>query len=323
MESRLTRILTVLAVAMVAVAVNPNPGYAQAKYPLQTVTLVTHSSPGGGSDVFARELIKHLGPIMGVNFVVENRQGGSGAKAVAKVAQSPGDGAVFYVTTPTYIQTTLLSKLDFGYDSLDPIVTVFHDPTIAYTRVESPFKTLADAVNYAKQSGKGKWGASNPTALERIALEKLNRITKARAAIVSHEGGGDMMINVLNGSLDLGLGEVQEILPQLQAGRVKLLGILGEKRLERFADVLTAREQGFDVVVAKFRGIAGPKNVPPAVVQAWEQGIQKVLAQPEYKKIYQDENLIPFYKGQKDSREFVGNFAKEVASSLRELGIIK
>jgi tripartite-type tricarboxylate transporter receptor subunit TctC len=261
---------------------------------------------------------------MGVNFVVENRQGGSGAKAVAKVAQAPADGSVFYVSTPTYIQTTLLSKLDFGYDSLDPIVNVFQDPTIAYTRVESPFKTLADAVNHAKQGpGKGKWGASNPTALERIALEKLNRVTGVRAAIVSHEGGGDMMINVLNGSLDFGLGEVQEVLPQLLTGKVRLIGVLSEKRLEQFPDVATAREQGFDVVVAKFRGIAGPKNVPADVVKAWEQGIQKVLAKPEYKKIYQGENLIPAYKGQKDAREFVANFAKEVSASLRELGIIK
>src|SRR5713226_9347024 len=144
MGGNLARILTVSAVAAMVTLVAPSSGYAQSKYPRHTVTLVTHSSPGGGSDVFIRELIRHLGPEMGVNFVVENRPGGSGAKAVAKVAQSPGDGSIFYVTTPTYIQTTLLSKVDFGYDSLDPIVTVFHDPTIVYTRTQSPFKTLAD-----------------------------------------------------------------------------------------------------------------------------------------------------------------------------------
>ncbi len=228
------------------------------------------------------------------------------------------------MTTPTYIQTTLLSKPDFGYDSLDPIVTVFQDPTVAYTRVESPFKTLADAVDHAKKNpGRGKWGASNPTALERIALEKLNRITGAKAAIVSHEGGGDMMINVLNGTLDFGLGEVQEIQPQLLAKKVKLLGVLSDKRMERYPDVATGREQGIDIAVAKFRGIAGPKNVPADAVKAWERGIQKVLAKPEYQKIYQNENLIPNYKDQKASRQFVNDFAKDVSASLRELGIIK
>ncbi|MBA2689956.1 MAG: tripartite tricarboxylate transporter substrate binding protein [Burkholderiales bacterium] len=318
------RSATALAAIAIATLIQPGVSYAQSKYPHQTVTMVTHSSPGGGSDVFIRELVKHLGPEMGVNFVVENRSGGSGAKAMAKMAQSPGDGSTFYVSTPTYIQTTLLSKVEFGYDSLDPIVTIFQDPTVVYTRVQSPFKTLADAVNHAKKDpGKGKWGASNPTALERIALEKLNRLTGARAAVVSHEGGGDMMLNVLNGSLDFGIGEVQEILPQLQAGRVKLLGVFSEKRLEQYPDLATAKEQGFNVAVNKFRGIAGPKNVPAPVVQAWEQAVQKVLAKPEYKKVYQAESLIPAYKNQKESREFVGEFVKEVSTSLRELGIIK
>lgn len=322
--NKLAEILAVSAVAVTTALIGLSDGHAQSKYPVRTITLVTHSSPGGGSDVFSRELIKHLGPIMGVNFAVENVRGGSGAKAIARVAQSPADGSVFYVTTPTYIQTTLLSNLQFGYDDLDPLVTVFFDPTVAYTRAESPFKTLADAVKHAKQApGKGKWGASNPTSLERIALEKLNRLTGARAAIVSHEGGGDLMINVLNGTLDIGLGEVQEILPQLEAGRVRLLGVLTEDRMEQYPDVPTAQDEGIDIVVTKFRGFAGPKNVPAEAVRAWEQAIRKVLAKPEYKKIYQKESLIPAYKDQQASRKLIADFADEVGTSIRELGIVK
>lgn len=313
-----------LALFAAATLVASGAACAQAKYPVSTVTLVTHSSAGGGSDVFARELTKHLGPLLGATVVVENRTGGSGARAVAKVAQAAPDGATFYVTTPTYIQTSLLSKLEFGYDALDPVVNVFYDPEVIFTRAQSPYKTLAEAVDHAKKNpGKGKWGAANPTSLERIALERLNRVTGARAAVVSHEGGGDMMINVLNGSLDLGIGEVQELLPQLQAGRVRLLGVLSDKRLDKYPDLPTAREQGIEVVVTKFRGIAGPKNLPPAVVQAWEHAMQQVLAKPEYRKIYEAENLIPAYKGQRDARELTAEFAKDLAASMRELQIIK
>src|SRR5688500_11458960 len=101
---------------------------AQTAYPVPNVTLVTHSSPGGGSDVFARSLAKHLQPKMGVNLVVENVSGGSGARAMSRVAQAPADGSVLYVTTPTYIQTTLLSRPTHGYDALMPVATVFYDP---------------------------------------------------------------------------------------------------------------------------------------------------------------------------------------------------
>ena len=78
--------------------------WAQAPTMPSRVTLVTHSSPGGGTDLFLREISQHLAPIMKTNFSVENIRGGSGATAVANVAGGKPDGSIFYGTTPTYIQ---------------------------------------------------------------------------------------------------------------------------------------------------------------------------------------------------------------------------
>ena len=85
--------------------VGPVAGHAQSRYPKSVVTLTTHSSPGGGSDVFLREMAPYLSKIMGVTFVVDNMQGGSGAKAMAMLARAKPDGGMFYATTPTYIYT--------------------------------------------------------------------------------------------------------------------------------------------------------------------------------------------------------------------------
>jgi tripartite-type tricarboxylate transporter receptor subunit TctC len=296
----------------------------QTAYPHKNVTLVTHSSPGGGSDVFLRALAKHLGPKMGVNFAVENLSGGSGARAVSRVAQAPADGSMLYATTPTYIQTTLLSKPIHGYDSLMPVVNVFFDPEVIYTRAESPHRGLADAIARAKSNpGKGRWGASNPASLERIAMERLNRITQARAVIVSHEGGGDQMIGVLNGTYDLGIGEIQEVRSQLAAKKVRLLAVLTDRRLPDLSDLATAREQGTDLVVTKFRGLAGPKNLPPNVLKAWSEGIQAVLADPAYRKEYTRESLLPAHMAHEEAGRFTAKFAGELAASLRELGLVK
>ena len=138
-----------LASIVVAGAIALGMGaHAQAQdYPHKTVTLVTHSSPGGGTDVFLRELSKHLGPIMGVNFVVENVRGGGGAKAMAKLATSPADGSVFYGTTPSYINASLLSKPEYTFEHLDPVVNIFIDPQILYVRKDSPYKNLTDVVS--------------------------------------------------------------------------------------------------------------------------------------------------------------------------------
>jgi putative tricarboxylic transport membrane protein len=293
-------------------------------YPVQTVTLVTHSSPGGGSDLFLRVLVKHLGPKMGVNFAVENIRGGSGARAVSKVATSAPDGATFYATTPTYIQTSLLSKVEHGYETLQPVVNVFLDPEVIFTRTNSPYATLADAMANAKANpGKQKWGASNPASLERIAMEKLNRLVGARAAIASHEGGRDQMVNVLNGTLDLGIGEIQELRPQIEAGQIRLLAVLTEQRLKDLPQLPTAREQGIDLVVTKFRGLAGPKGLAANVLKAWDDGIQAVLADPAYQAEYAKENLVPFFKGSAEAGKFTETVAQDITQSLRELGVVK
>ena len=314
----------VASLAAIGLAATAGSALAQTKYPVSPVSLVTHSSPGGGSDVFLRELVKHLAPVMGTTFTVENVRGGSGAKAMAKVGKAKADGGMLYATTPTYIQTSLLAKTEVSYEGLDPMVVVFLDPEVIYTRAESPFKTLADAIAFAKANpGKAKWGAANPGSLERIALEKMKKTTGVQAAVVSHEGGGDLMINVLNGTLDIGIGEVQELRAQLDAGKVRLLGVLTEKRLPDLPDLKTAKEQGIDTVVTKFRGLAGPKGIPDELAKQWEAAIRKALDSPAYKAVYGKESLVPAVMGRAEARAFTTKFAAEVKTTLKDLGVIK
>jgi len=297
---------------------------AQSAYPVANVTLVTHSSPGGGSDVFLRTLARHLAPKMGVTLAVENISGGSGARAVARVAQAPPDGSVLYATTPTYIQTTLLSKPRYGYESLSPVVNVFFDPEVIYTRAQSPHRTLAAAIERARKGpGRAKWGAANPASLERVTMERMSRLTQANAIIVSFEGGRDQMLGVLNGTLDLGIGEIQELSGQLQSGQVRLLAVLTAERMPSRPQLATAREQGIDVVVTKFRGLAGPKNLPTRVLEAWHDGIRAVLADPAYQREYRKEGLVPAVMGAEESDRFIAQFAGQAAESLRALGVIR
>jgi putative tricarboxylic transport membrane protein len=317
------RIYSLLATACLSLFVS-SAAHSQAAYPVSRVTLVTHSSPGGGTDVFLRNLNKHLSGVMKTNFAVENIRGGSGATAVAHVAKGAADGSIFYGTTPTYIQTTLLSKPPVGYDGLDPMVIVFIDPEVIYTRAESPFKTLADVVAHAKANpGKSRWGAANPASLERIGMERLARAGGVKVPIVSHEGGGDMMIGVLNGTYDIGIGEVQELQGQLEAGKIRLLATLSDQRLAGLPNLPTAKEQGLNVVIRKFRGIASPKGLPDAVAKTWEDAIRKVVDSPAYKAEYTKDHLTPMVLGREAARKFTAEVAAETAASFKEMGLTK
>lgn len=314
--------LAIIAGAMAGFAC-ASTAYAQdIKYPVDTVTIVTHSSPGGGSDVYLREMIKFLAPVMGVDLAVENVRGGSGAKAIAKVATSPADGSIFYASTPTYINMSLLSKPEYGYDSVEPLVGIFLDPQVIYVRKDSPLTSLSQVIAEAKANpGKQKWGTGTPAALERQALEEFKKKAGVDVTIVTHDGGGDMMINVLNGSLDLGIGEVQEFKGQLDAGELRVIGVFTDKRLADFPDVKTAKEEGIDMVVKKFRGIVGPKGLPADVIQAWEAAIPQVMMNPEFQKWYKDASLIPAFMNHDEFTTFMASVVKEQDAFFKEYGI--
>ena len=174
------------------------------------MTLATHSSPGGGSDVFLREMAPHLSRIMGVTFVVDNLQGGSGAKAMAIIARrEAGRRHVLRDDADVHLHVAL-EQAAAGYTDLEPLVNIFFDPEVLYTAADSRFKTLQDVLDQRAKGG-GKWGAANPASLERQALERLKQKAMVAAVVITFEGGGDMLINVLNHTLDMGIGELQEI----------------------------------------------------------------------------------------------------------------
>jgi len=296
--------------------------YPQTKYPKSVVTLATHSSPGGGSDVFLREMVPHLSRIMNVTFVVDNLQGGSGARAMATLARAKPDGGLFYATTPTYVYTSLLSTPAASYKDLEPLVNIFYDPEVLYTAADSQFRTLQDVLDRARKSS-GKWGAANPASLERQVMERLKQKAGVMPVVATFEGGGDLLINVLNHTLDMGVGELQELAAQLDARRIRLLAVVGDDRLVRFPEVKTAKEQGIDLSVRKFRGLAGPKGTPPQVVAAWEAAIRKLLDDPAYKKVYTDNGLQPGFIPHAEYIRFIDEFGRDTAAFLKASGVIR
>ncbi len=315
----MTKMIKILLLGLLGCCISP---LSAQQYPVETITIITHSRPGGGSDVFLRELSRYLAPELGANIIVKNITGGSGASAVTALARSDPDGATFYATTPTFIYTSLMAQPAYTYEDVDPLVNLFIDPELIYTAASSPFQTLDDALDKARSS-RGLWGAANPASLERQSLEQLKLATGVNAAVISHEGGGDLMINVLNGTLDIGVGEAQELQSQLEAGNLRLLATFSDQRLDEFPDVPTVHELGHQVIVRKFRGLAAPKGLDPELIQRWEQAIQNVLNNPEYRAKYLADNLRPTYINHADYQVFIQNFVTETLSYLRTVGILE
>lgn len=293
-------------------------------YPHDTVTLVTHSSAGGGTDVFLREMVGFLGKAMGANFVVENVTGGSGANAMAKLATSPADGSIFYGTTPTYINTSLLSNPEYDFTDMEGVVNVFMDPQIVFVKADSPFQSLTDLIAAAKADPTAvPFGVTTPGSLDRQVMEQFKAITGVTSPVITHDGGGELLISVLNGTVAVAIGEIQELGPQIEAGEIRLLASYTEERLPNLPDLQTAREQGIDLVVTKFRGIAGPRGLPQDIKDLWAEGIARVLEDPEFKEWYQAQSLVPTLMPAAEYEPFLNAFAEEQKAFLIEYGIMQ
>jgi len=308
--------------AVAALGAGVTPATAQS-YPHDTVTLVTHSRAGGGTDVFLREMTRYLGKYLGANFVVENVRGGSGAKAMAKIATSPADGSIFYGTTPTFINTSLLSEPEYTYKDMTGVVNVFLDPQVVYVRSSSPFNSLSEVVEAATADpGSVIFGVTTPGSLDRQVMEKFKSLTGVTSPVITHDGGGELLISVLNGTVALGIGEIQELTAQLEAGDVRLITTYTAERLGSFPDIMTAQEQGIDLVVNKFRGIAGPAGLPDEIFEAWETAIAGVLEDAEFKEWYEAQSLVPLVITHDDYNVFLEEFAQEQIAFFKEYGIV-
>jgi putative tricarboxylic transport membrane protein len=323
----MTRRISRLGIAAVCFAglLGIQPASSQEiKYPVDTVTLIVHTAPGGGTDVFLREAVRHLEPIMGVKLVIQNMPGGAGAKAMSYIANGPKDGSVLLGVTGTYVNTSVTTKLDVPYDALLPVVRFFLDPSVVYVRADSPIKSIKELVEYARANpGKLKFGLATPTSQDRYAVEQLQKVEKVQINAVPFESGGDLQISVLNGTIDVANGEPQEIKTQLDAGKIRAIGMLTDERITTFPDLKTAKEQGVDLSIMKFRGLTGPKGLPDDVLKAWEIAAQKLLEVPEFKKYYQEGGLIPAAQNSEQFTAFINEFAKVQTQFFTDIGVIK
>jgi tripartite-type tricarboxylate transporter receptor subunit TctC len=307
---------------MVVLAMSP-AAVGQGSYPTKPITLVTHSSVGAGGDIFLRQLAKHLEGIVPVPIVVENRRGGGSATAVSFVATAPKDGYVLYGSTPTMLQTPMLAETRHSFLDMEPVVNVFFDPMILYVRTASPWKTLQDIVNAARERpGQVKFGVATPGSVEHMISHQVQKVTKTTVQPVTFEGGGDLLLAVLGGHVDLGVGEFAEVASQVQAGQVRIINSFTEKRLPR-TTIPTAKEQGVNIVVEKFRGLLGPRGMDPGAIAFWERTIQTVLARPAYRQYYESVYLLPAYMDHNQYKAYLHRMNQTLRRYLKEIGVLK
>jgi putative tricarboxylic transport membrane protein len=302
------------------------PADAQS-YPSRTIEWISHSSAGSGTDLFNRSVSDMLAKekIFNVPFIHSNRVGGNGVVAYTYLKSKKGDPHVMIAMSVTVILTaSARPELELGLDTITPISRFAQDPQVVAVRTESKFKTFKELVDAGTRDPTAVVaGVTGPTGSGRAALWMIEKETGARFKFVNFKGGGEAVLATLGGHVEITTENMSEMMPLMEAKKMRLLAVTGERRFTSVPDVPTLKELGYNVVLATGRGWAMPPGVPKDAAATMEAALKRVYDSPAYKE-YSAKNM--FEDAYLGSAEFAEQLVKQRAEQiefLKHIGVVK
>ena len=252
-------------------------------FPGKGVVEITVGFPAGTSaDVTARMLAEGMAKHLGTNVIVVNRPGAGGAIAYRHVAAQKADGHAVVWNSNNISTTHHSGTLAFNYETFDAVARVLAESPVVAVRGDAKWKSLGDLVTAAKSHSKaitvGNSGVGSHTHISSVALF---RPTGAEVVDVPF-GAAQVVTSLLGGQVDAVVQLPPALAEHVVAGNARFLATLTTGRDPAFPNVPTAREQGHDVALEVWRGIAVPKGTPKSVIAALEAAIRKTVETPEF-----------------------------------------
>ena len=265
----------------------------KAQWPSKDITLIYHSKPGSGGEIFLRSLAKPMEKALGKAVVVDNKPGAGGLNAWKPAAEAK-DGHTFLGVSSTIITAPILNKMPVDYKSFDPIAMMFVDPMILFVKADAPWNTIQEFIADAKKNpGKFNIAGGVPGELGFVAGMMLMEKADIKFNVVPFESGGDAVVSVMGSHIHGAIGEYGETASAIEAGKVKVLvgfnPVPGTK-------IPTVKDAGLDIEIEKFRGVLAPKGTPKEVIDKLIDASKKALEDPEFKKYYENLKLQPVFK---------------------------
>jgi tripartite-type tricarboxylate transporter receptor subunit TctC len=258
------------------------PAALAAGYPDKPIRLVVPFPAGGPTDMVARPLAEFLGKRLGQQIIVDNRGGAGGAIGAEVVAKAPADGyTLLMATVGTHaINATLYKKL--GYDPVKdftPISLVAAAPVALVVNPSVPVSSVADLIALAKaRPGTLNFGTAGNGTPGHLTGEMFRAATGTDIKHVPYKGSAPAISDLLGGQIQLMFDPLQSVLPQVRAGRLKLLAVSSKARSPAAPDVPTFAESGLkDFEATAWWGVFGPANLPPAIATQLNEAINAVV----------------------------------------------
>jgi tripartite-type tricarboxylate transporter receptor subunit TctC len=287
-----------LFAATLAAALGMGPIAHAQTYPNRTISLVVPYPPGGGVDAMARVVAEKLSAGLGQQVVVENRAGGSGLVGTRSFIKSAPDGYTLFLGHTGLISINPSLYANSGFDprkDFAPIGLIAAMPVALLAHPSFPAKTIVDVVAIAKKEGnKFNIGTSAIGTGGYLSADLFRSVAGINATIIPYKGTGQVMNDLLGNHIPIAFGVLPPALGNLQAGTLRAIDVLGDKRFSLLPDVPTATESGlpgFESVL--HYGVLAPVGTPRDIVDRLNKELRAIASNEQVRQRIQAEGGDP------------------------------
>jgi len=293
-KSEISRSFLIVLLVLIA----PTLSFSQ-EYPTKPIVLINPMGAGGSHDLTMRAVTSVAHEYLGQPMIIQIKSGGGGAIGVEFAAKAAPDGYTLLIGGPGWAPTLpAVEGRSRGPEDLMAICRINYSPIIISARMDAPFKTFKEMIAWAKANpGKLVFGNTGPWGAADMPWKQLMRKAGITTKVVPHDGGGPAMVALLGGHIDVTGSLSAQTLPQVKAGKVRMLAVTDYQRDKDYPEVPTVREEGVDVVYLMWRGILAPKGIPRPIVDKLADA---------FKKMTENKAVIAMLKGFGDNPNFLG-----------------
>ncbi|MCZ8094177.1 MAG: tripartite tricarboxylate transporter substrate binding protein [Acidovorax sp.] len=275
------------AVALAAVACTGTAALAQA-YPNKPIKVVVPFAPGGATDVLARVLAEKMAVGLGQPMVIDNKPGAAGIIGTDAVAKAAPDGYTLLLGLSNSMLTNqfLYTKLPYSPEKdIAPVYQIAIAPLVLVAHPSVPVATGPELLKYiVANKGKVAYGSYGTGAYPHLAGAYMSQSQNADMSHVAYRGEAPMVQDLLGGQIQIGFASALQVKAHIDAGKLKAIGVSGERRMGTLPNVPTLAEQGLKdeaYRVAGWLAFGAPAGTPPAVLERLATEVRKATEQPD------------------------------------------
>ena len=280
-------------------------------YPGKPVRLIVPFVPGGGTDLIARTLSARLTEALGQSVVVDNRAGAGGVIGADLVAKALPDGYTLLMGTPgpLTINPALIAKMPYTLADFAPIALTTISPFMLVVHPAVAAKSVKELIVLAQAKPNAlNFGSAGTGSVAHLASEQFKALAGVQITHVPYKGGGQSLIDLLAGQLQMVIDNMPTVLPQVRLGKLRGLAVGTKKRsalVPEYPTMIEAGVSGYEASTAS--GVLAPAKTPPAIIARLNHELDAIVRNPEVKERFFAQGL-----------EVVGGTPEQYAQHLRD-----